>query len=131
MARPKAAHGTPQRWRTGCHCNQCLQAHNLDTLDRRREAARSRLDPIRNDLCGRLSNGEPLKNAAEAVGTTIAAIHGRGTWDAAWAAAVDEALMIGRDPTLDHGTIGAYRHGHCRCPECREHHEATRGVIGR
>ncbi len=122
MPRPPAAHGTPQRWRTGCRCQPCGQAHNDDTRNRRREAAVDALDQAADQLWALLECGVSLQDAAARHGFTRAQIQGRARWDLDWRARLDDALTTGRDPSLEHGTEGAYRHGNCRCPECRRAH---------
>lgn len=125
MPRPKAPHGTTQRWRNGCRCDACLDAHNLDTRDRRRVASAAQLDLIAANLVSRLAAGDPFAQVARDLGTTPTAIHGRASWDPAWAALIDAALIAGRDPLLNHGSASAYRHGRCRCPECRQFHTSS------
>lgn len=124
MPRPLSPHGTTNRWRTGCDCDPCTVAHNADTTTWRRQKARERLDPIRTALIHRVAAGVPLTQACTELEVSVVAVHGRAQWDPQWSQDLDAALMVGRDPGLDHGTEGAYRRGKCRCPECREGHNA-------
>lgn len=120
-----AAHGTASRWRAGCSCEACRAAHNAESRDMR-EAARvewwaDREAPLLEALAG----GVPWREALAEVGATAQAVTAHRYRSPAFAAALDAALMEGRDQSLEHGTAGAWRAG-CRCPECREYHEGTR-----
>lgn len=119
MTKTSAEHGTPSRWRAGCHCDACRAAHNADLQQTRRAATVERLEPTTEALLSDLEAGVPLTAACRILGVSLGLVQGRGRWDTEWQRRLDAALMAGRDPTLDHGTEGAYRRGHCRCPECR------------
>lgn len=69
-----------------------------------------------------LSAGRAVVEVTKTTGASWQAIVGRGQWDKAWQNALDDALLRGRNPDLEHGTEMAYRHGRCRCPECRVAH---------
>lgn len=120
--RPLADHGTTNRWRTGCRCEPCRAAHSGDSQQQRRTAMVALSDPVADQLFADLAAGVPLRDAALQHGLTSHQVYGRATWDTAWAARLDAAQREGRDPTLEHGTATAYRHGHCRCPDCRATH---------
>ncbi|MFF0250802.1 hypothetical protein [Streptosporangium sandarakinum] len=54
--------------------------------------------------------------------------YGRARWDAEWRAALYDAQMIGRDPSLKHGKAWTYAHHRCRCPECRATQPGCKGA---
>lgn len=121
----RSAHGTASRWRAGCGCDRCLQAHNADTQNYRHRKARAHLDRVADELMERLSAGESVAEACEAVGVTTAAMYGRARWDDQWRARLDDVLTTGRAPHLKHGTTTTARSG-CSCPECRQAKAASR-----
>ena len=71
-----------------------------------------------------LASGEAYGRAVELIGESVQGVQWHRTRDSGFAKAVDAALMVGRDASLEHGGATAWRRG-CRCPECREHHEQT------
>ncbi|MGW2841866.1 hypothetical protein ACWCWD_29275 [Streptomyces sp. NPDC001493] len=73
----------------------------------------------RAELLRLLLSSTPLAVACGAVGVSVNQVYGYRRFDQGWATALDEALMAGRDPSLEHGTHKAHRWGGCRCPECR------------
>jgi len=120
----EAAHGTASRWRSGCDCPDCNAAHNADLVVWRDARATDRWRPIEDDLCVALASGVPYRDALEQFEVSPTALTGHRRRNPAFAARIDEALMLGRDPDLDHGSASGWRHK-CRCPECREHHDRT------
>lgn len=120
-----AEHGTASRWRAGCDCDACGAAHNLDTQQRRREARQAWWVQRTEPLLKRLAGGGDYGHVLADLEVTAAAVTARRRTDPSFAQALDEALMTGRDPDLRHGTAAAWKR-RCRCPECREHHDATR-----
>ena len=123
--RPIAELAHRTRYRYGDRDRAARREHTVQTTQWRREQALAMFEPVEGGLLRALADGYPLRAAAELAGVTVQAIHGRRVWDAEWAQRVDAALMEGRDPSLRHGTEGAYGDG-CRCPECREAHNLSR-----
>lgn len=123
MPLPLAEHGTENRWRTGCRCSLCGDAHNAGLRVWRRDRADRRFPaPQRRLLLKLLSRGQSITDAAMAVGVATQTVHSRSRVDPGWQQRLDEALMAGRDPRVRHGTEDGYRNGRCRCPECRAAH---------
>ncbi|MCK2240935.1 MULTISPECIES: AlpA family transcriptional regulator [unclassified Crossiella] len=116
---PVAACGTPSGWRAGCDCPDCTQAHTDDTRIWRRDRARIP-EEMREAILADIAAGGRITSVAAEYGLTQQALHGQGRVDEQWRDDLDEALRAGRDPGLIHGTAGAWRHGQCRCPDCRE-----------
>jgi hypothetical protein len=102
-------------------CAVCRIERRRADADRRRRIAEAALpERTRLALLDVLRSGVPLSTACEGFGVSTVAVHRFRAHDAAWGLLLDEALMAGRDPNLEHGTEWAYRWGKCRCPECRE-----------
>lgn len=80
----------------------------------------------RRKLLRALAAGKTLRNACAALDITTHRVFGFRAYDPTWSAALDEALMAGRNPDLDHGSLNAYHSSGCRCPECRAAHNAAR-----
>ena len=121
MPPPPSPHGTANRWRTGCRCDDCADAHLDDLADWRARRAK-RLFPAatRQKLLVELAKGVPLGTAAARLEIAVQRIHAFAWTFPRWGERLDAALMAGRDPQVRHGTATGYRHGRCRCPECRE-----------
>ena len=120
-----AEHGTVSRWRGGCLCDECRTAHNADLrvwrTSKRLAFWESRVEP----LLARLGAGEVYRETIADLGLSPSAIAAHRQRDPAFGVRLDEALTAGRDPDLRHGTGQAWKRG-CRCPGCREYHEASR-----
>ena len=105
--------------------SRCDDCHSKRTEPnwayRAKNAARRLPAPTRRLILARLAAGEHLSDVCHALETTPQSLHGFKAYDEQWALQLDDALLAGRDPGLDHGTFNAYRHGRCRCPECREY----------
>ncbi|GAA2626419.1 hypothetical protein GCM10010411_74180 [Actinomadura fulvescens] len=107
-------------WRRGERTAETRRAHNADTRAWRRQQAAAQLPPARQrHILSQLAAGRPLRAVADDAGLTTQAMFGRAQWDSDWRRRLDQALMDGRDPDLDHGTTTTYRHHGCRCPKCR------------
>ncbi|MFD9965040.1 hypothetical protein [Amycolatopsis sp. NPDC058986] len=117
-------HGTASRWRYGCHCTACRTAHNTDTRDWRRRAARID-DVLWAALLHAIRRGTPVREAAARHHLTPHRLYAQARIDPARGRELDAALDAGRDPALDHGTAHAYRQ-HCRCTPCRAAKARTR-----
>lgn len=113
----------------GARCRPTHQeGHALASREyRRRRRLREFPPAARTGYLAALSEGAHPREAAEEVGVTLAKARGTARAEPAFGAAVDDALMRGRDESLVHGRASTYRHYRCRCPECREDHEASRG----
>lgn len=120
-------HGTVSRYRAGCRCRTCDDAHNRD-MKIRRDARRTALieagAPVLFDA---LVNGAEWKDALLEAGLGSTTVAWQRRHDPKFADAVDAALMEGRDPHLNHGTARGWQ-ARCRCPECRAYHESSRGT---
>lgn len=120
----EAPHGSASRWRAGCSCQACADAHNTDIRTRRADAASASWATIADGLCGAFAAGTPYREALDTYGVTPSALSGQRRRDPDFAARVDEALTDGRNPDLAHGPASGWRNG-CRCPECRADHDRT------
>lgn len=118
----QAAHGTPSRWRAGCPCDDCLAAHNAEIAELREAARFAWWADREKSLLEALASGERYSEALERLDITAQAVTAHRRRSPAFAAALDQALMAGRDPDLQHGAWPGWKGG-CRCPECRELHE--------
>lgn len=126
MAPPPSPHGTVNRWRSGCRCNECAHAHNGDTRTWRRSLADAAFPArTRTRLLRAIRGGATVVDAAERVGVTQHAVYARRRFDTQWGEQLDEALMAGRNPDAPHGTETGYRRWGCRCPECRAAHHPS------
>lgn len=107
---------------TASRCDACWAARSAEDFEYKKRAAAKRFPPaVRRALTARVAAGEPLTDVCASLETTQQQAHGFKMYDPEWAEELDGALLAGRDPELAHGTAGAYRHGRCRCPECREY----------
>ncbi|WP_331726376.1 type I-E CRISPR-associated protein Cse1/CasA [Streptomyces sp. NBC_00470] len=112
---------------TRSRCADCLLKRSSADFVYRKEIADAIFpESKRTALLERLSRGELLPDVCDDLDLTPNRIHGYAAYDATWRERLDSALMAGRDPDLDHGTESAYRHGACRCPECRTAREFQR-----
>lgn len=82
-------------------------------------------DGARDRLLELLRDGMPMRDACDRVGATNKQVAAYARAHSDWNAALDAALMAGRDPALSHGVYTTYRHNGCRCPECRSTAQAT------
>ncbi|MCB5181511.1 type I-E CRISPR-associated protein Cse1/CasA [Streptomyces antimicrobicus] len=109
-------------------CDDCRAARVGQDWLYRKEIAEAIFPPAkREELLRRLADGQPLADACTALDLTPHRVHGYSAYSDTWRAELDQALTAGRDPQLNHGTESAYRHGGCRCPDCREAHDRIRG----
>lgn len=120
-----APHGTTSRWRVGCSCLACTQAHNEEARGRREAGWSTPWDCAGPLLIAALAAGAPYREALQLAGVSSQALSARRRREPLFARDVDAALMAGRDPLLMHGTDGAWR-ARCRCPDCRRYHDLSR-----
>lgn len=73
-----------------------------------------------------LRDGASMHDACDRIGVTNKQVAAYTRAHPNWNADLNEALMAGRDPDLNHGTYRAYRYDKCRCPECRSAAKATK-----
>ncbi len=121
-----APHGSPSRFDAGCNCDKCTAAHYRqisEDNDTRRQAEWD-AGPA-EALITSVAAGVDYRQALAAAGVSSQAVTGHRKRDPAFATALDQALMAGRDPNLSHGTAEAWKM-RCRCPECRTWHNAHR-----
>lgn len=119
-------HGTPSRWRAGCPCEKCAAAHRADDAARLRTRRMAEWAEREPGLLADLAAGTRYSEALARAEVTAQAVTEHRRRDPGFAERLDQALMAGRDPGLDHGRPIAWRSG-CRCPECRAEHERGRG----
>lgn len=124
--RPVASeHGTGMRYRYGCRCKPCVQAHNEDMNALLTDRRQRRLTPIWDALLDDLRSGTDYAEACERVGLTSYGVSSMMRVEPEMRAELDEALAQGSDGELRHGTASGYR-ARCRCPECRAYKRASR-----
>jgi len=130
MPPPQPAHGTTNRWRRGCHCRPCGDAHNADLAARRRRLLDAGpLGPKgRTRLIRLIRRGTTVVDAARAVGVSAPAVYGAAEILPDFRAALDEATEAARRcDDQSRGTAKGYRWLRCPCPDCRAYHrEETR-----
>lgn len=101
-------------------CPACRTGRRTGDHAYRRALANAALpEDVRDDVLTELAAGLPLAEVCEEYEVTSQQLFGWRVYAPEWGDALDAALMAGRNPNLKHGTKGAYRHGKCRCPECR------------
>ena len=122
---PQSAHGTASRWRAGCHCVACVEAHNADSRQSREAARRQWWEEREAPLVEAIRQGTAYREVLTELGISAQAVTAHRRRSETFARALDAALLEARDERLEHGTASGWRAG-CRCPECRAHHEATR-----
>ena len=121
-SRLSAAHGTASRWRAGCSCPDCKQAHTVDIRQRHRDLADARF-PVeqRTQFLELLARGLGFAEALDALGLTARTVWGSARRDEQWRRHLEETLMATRRTDLKHGSKAAFRAG-CRCGDCRKSH---------
>lgn len=112
----------------GKRCARCRVARAPRDHEQKKKRAEDRFpSSVRTALLEQLRNGVPLREACEALKVPSQRPFGWRTYQPEWAEALDAALLEGRDPGLDHGSLRSYRRHGCRCPECREAKARSRG----
>jgi hypothetical protein len=108
-------------------CTKCRSKRTpYDAAYRRRRAEALFPADVRAAVLEELADGLELREVCDAHNVTPQRVFAWRRFEPEWSARLDAALMAGRDPSLDHGTPRAFRHGRCRCPECRvAHREAS------
>lgn len=114
------------RYRAGCRCAACVAAHNEQSTEDREAARRAWWADRETPLIEAVSAGAKYREVLEDQQLTAQAVTAHRRRSQEFAAALDAALMEGRDPGVEHGTGRGWK-ARCRCPECREYHEAGRG----
>ncbi|WP_194829258.1 hypothetical protein [Nocardia sp. XZ_19_231] len=115
----ESGHGIA-RWRRGCRCVLCADAHNLAERRRRRRRARRAFDPyLRKRFLDALAQGGNPMSVAVQFEVTWAQALALAKYDRRWGPRLDAALLAGRNPEIAHGTYHSYQRHRCRCPECR------------
>lgn len=120
-----SVHGTVSRWRHGCDCDACRDAHNREIRTMREDRRTAWWADKEDALIELVARGGIYGEILEEIGISAAAVTAHRRRDQGFAERLDEGLFQGRDETLTHGTGYAWRQ-RCRCPECRAYHEATR-----
>jgi hypothetical protein len=124
-----ARHGTPSRWRSRCRCSLCTRAHNDDTRTWRRTLVEAGFPAkVRRRVLRLCASGHAPADAASRLGLHVQAVWGYARSHPEWLAALDQALLAGRNPNIPHGTPTGYRHWKCRCHECRSAHHGEAGI---
>lgn len=116
-----ARHGTASRYRGGCTCASCRQAHVDDSRQRLARTRSAYWDTRGPRLLAAFAAGMPFSEALAFAGVTSQGLAKRRLEDPRFAGAVDAALMCGRSESVEHGTWRGWRDG-CRCPDCRRSH---------
>lgn len=120
VGRVRSEHGTVSRWRAGCDCDQCSDAHNTEIREMRRDRREEMLAEVWPGFLADLRSGVLYREACEDFGLPPTGLRRMIRHSPELVSQLDDALMEGRDPDLRHGAATAYRRG-CRCPECAEY----------
>jgi Zn ribbon nucleic-acid-binding protein len=117
----EAAHGTSERWHSGCKCTQCRAAHSNTQRVWRRARARKRLPvEVRQQFLDAIYAGHPFRTVIRDLGLTSNRVWGLTKTDQEWSENLEAALTATRRDDIEHGTNAAYVAG-CVCSKCREH----------
>lgn len=101
-------------------CGPCTELRAEREREARAEESHERLpDTVARAILGGLVMGYRLTELCEEYQVAYQRVYTHRVYDPEWGEALDEALMRGRDPGLEHGRAATYRLGSCRCPECR------------
>lgn len=100
-------------------CDDCRFKRRAS--DRKRRAVSRILfgAELRGQLLQQLRKGRPLGEACLILQVSTPQVHSFARINPWFRIELDQALMKGRNPDLDHGTESSYRIHRCRCPECR------------
>jgi hypothetical protein len=125
--RARLGHGTRARWKSGCRCSPCREAHADAQRSGRRARAQARLPAkVRRRLLEGIYAGIPFRAAVRELGLTSQQVWGLTKTDQEWSTALEAALTAARRDDLEHGTNAAYVHG-CVCTDCRERQQRRMG----
>jgi hypothetical protein len=107
--RARYGHGTHARWKSGCRCSACRQAHADAERSRGRVNAQARLPvKVRQRLLEGIYAGTPFRTVVRELGLTSQQVWGLTKTDQAWSTALEAALTAVRRDDLQHGTTPAY-----------------------
>jgi len=127
-ARLRECHDCARYTRTQySRCDDCRRKRLRP--DRKRRYAISRaLFPrvLREAVLRELRKGQRLGQVCQTLRISPNQLHTFARINPWFRTELDEALMAGRDPGLNHGSESAYRIHRCRCPDCRKGKAARR-----
>ena len=125
--RARYGHGTRARWKSGCRCEPCRQAHADAERSGRRARAQARLPAkMRQRLLNGIHAGTPFTTMVNDLGLTSQQVWGLAKTDQEWSTALETAVTTARRDDLEDGTNAAYVHG-CACRDCRDHQQRRMG----
>lgn len=119
-------HAPTSRYRDGARDDEARAAHTDASREWRRQVGDAIFTPgVRTLLLDAVADRVPLAQVADALGISYQAVHGYAARYPEFADALDQACRDAAPLDTRHGTPGGYRHGGCRCRDCRAaHHPA-------
>jgi hypothetical protein len=102
-------------------CDACRKKRKPQDRKRTRKIARA-VFPIdlRKRVLAMVSKGRTFREIEGILGVPGPQIHSFARKNPLFRRELDDALLKGRDPKLEHGSATPYRNHGCRCPECRQ-----------